>query len=578
MHLLRWVLPHVMKFKWMFALSFLLLAMEVLSHLSTVAIQKVLIDDVFINGQYGKLTMVIFIFAAAYIINSVLSVCGPMVFHRNRCKLERVFAQELLLYLHRSIPFTSFQKERLAKYVNNLSTDVMLFANAVAREAPMTVKELFTAATLLGVIGWASPLLLFALLALSIVYYLLGRFFSPRLKEISKDVAAKRSDLVVMIEEGISATREVVAYHRQSWEAEKYRSLFKRYFAAALQEAKWFNKQMLCSEPVRWGARLLVFTLGGYQVLNGSMSVGVFVVVFQFTNQAMDSMQQLFQIVMGLSQQIAYGERIKEVIDGEKTNYGSSRLQGPIRQLELERVRFAYTSDRPNVLNELSLSFPTGRKIALVGASGGGKSTIAQLLLRFFSPTSGRLLVNGTPLDEIGLNEWTERVAVVFQEPYLFADTIRHNLLLGRDYIDDERLMELCRLCAADDIIRNLPDGFDTVLGERGITLSGGQRQRLALVRAIISDPEVLVLDEATSSLDLETERQVQRNLDAIRQGKTTIIIAHRLSTVENADVIYVLEQGQVAEYGTHAELLERNGAYKQLVYAQWEEGAVIGA
>lgn len=578
MHLIRWIVPHVMKFKWMFLLSIALLTLEVLSRLLSVAIQQMLIDDVFIDGQYEKLTLVILIFASAYIVNSILSVGAPMVFHNNRCKLERTFAQELLYYLHRSIPFTSFQKERVAKYVNNLSTDVMLFANAIAREVPMTLKEVVTAAALLGFIGWASPLLLVALLALGVVYYFLGRFFSPRLKEISKDVAAKRADVVVLIEEGISATREVVAYHRQAWEAKKYRELFQRYFEAAVHEAKWVNKQMFSSEPVRWGARLLVFAVGGYQVLNGSMSVGLFVVVFQFTNQAIDSMQQLLQVIMNFSQQVAYGERIKEVIDGEKTNTGRAKLQGPIRELALDQVRFAYSPDRPAVLNELSLSFPTGRKIALVGASGGGKSTIAQLLLRFFQPTSGRLLVNGTPLSDISLDEWTQRVAVVFQEPYLFADTIRHNLLLGRDHIDDEQLMEVCRRCAADEIIRSLPDGFDTVLGERGITLSGGQRQRLALVRAVLSDPEVLILDEATSSLDLETERQVQANLDAIRQGKTTIIIAHRLSTVENADVIYVLEEGQVAEFGTHEELLQLGGAYKQLVYAQREEEVAVGA
>ncbi|MBO9608415.1 MAG: ABC transporter ATP-binding protein [Paenibacillaceae bacterium] len=573
--LCKWLWPYLARIKWMFLLSFVCLALQTAGQLTAIGIQKTLIDDVFTAGHYGLLPQVLLILLGAEIVHATMVTGSVMVFHRNRCMLEKRYGRDLMTYLHRDIPVSVFQKERVAKFVNYYTSDVLLWANAVAREVPITAQQLLTVVVLLAIIGWASPVLLILMVAFSALYYFIGRYFAPRLKEISKSVAAKRSDLIVMIEEGISATREVIAFHRQRWENAKYTLLFGRYYTEAMKEARWMNRNMLSSEPVRWGARVIVFGYGGYLVMDGHMTIGWFILIFQYTNQLMDALQQLFQFVMGLAQHAAYGERLMEAMEGDKNKPGQEQLSGPIRTLAFDRVTFAYGKDRPAVLSELSMQWPMGSKIALVGESGGGKSTIAQLLLRFYEPTNGALRVNGMPLSDIAGGDWHGRIAAVFQEPYLFADTIRHNLLLGRHTADDERLMELCRTCAIDDLIRSLPDGFDTVLGERGITLSGGQRQRLALVRALLDRPDILLLDEATSSLDLETERIVQRNLDQARAGQTTIIIAHRLSTVENADIIYVMDAGRVAEQGTHSELLKRNGAYCRLVHAQAEAAAV---
>jgi ABC-type multidrug transport system fused ATPase/permease subunit len=217
----------------------------------------------------------------------------------------------------------------------------------------------------------------------------------------------------------------------------------------------------------------------------------------------------------------------------------------------------------------MSMDLPLGSKIAFVGASGGGKSTISQLLIRFFEPQSGSVLVNGRPLSDYKREDWTKRVDIVFQDPYLIPETIRTNLTLGREPISDEKVEAMCRVAQIHDVIQELPDGYETIIGERGITLSGGQRQRLSLARAFLANPEILILDEATSALDLETERLVQKGLDELRDGRTTIIIAHRLSTIINADRIYVINRGKVIEQGNHEQLMMGDTAYKRLVYAE---------
>jgi ABC-type multidrug transport system fused ATPase/permease subunit len=243
-------------------------------------------------------------------------------------------------------------------------------------------------------------------------------------------------------------------------------------------------------------------------------------------------------------------------------------IEGSIKEIAFYNIDFQYASDSNKVLEQFNLIIPAGKKIAIVGISGGGKSTVANLLMRFFNPTKGEILINGINLSSIRSDAWSKRIGIVLQDPYLFPDTIRNNLLLGRS-VPDEWFMLVCQKMLVDSFVSQLPDTYETPIGERGITLSGGQRQRIALARAILRDPEVLILDEATSALDVESEKEIQSNIDMIRQGKTTIIIAHRLTTVINADVIYVIKDGRVCESGTHQELMEKSGEYKKLVTQQ---------
>lgn len=412
------------------------------------------------------------------------------------------------------------------------------------------------------------------ILFFSVLYLVLGKKFGLPIRQASKELQEARSNFLVHMEEGVSSTREVIAFHREEWELKKYNDNFAIYYDKVIKEVKLENKKLFWSDPLKWGASLIVLGYGGYMVMQGSLTIGMYVVIYQFTSQLMTAIHDVYSFAMESQSRLAMVDRVRHVVQGPQVSDGDEKLEGPITSLELDAITFKYTENTGHVLKKLSLHIPIGKKVAFVGTSGGGKSTITQLLARFYDPDEGCIRVNGRPLTKIRRKAWMSRLSVVFQDPYLFPDTIRNNVLLGLQASEAD-LREVCTKACIDEFVQSLAKGYDTELGERGINLSGGQKQRLALARALLRNSEILILDEATSSLDLETERHVQKQIDELRQGLTTIIIAHRLSTVRNADIIYVMDQGQVAEQGTHEELMAGDTLYRKLVYSQMEAQVV---
>ncbi|WFR60615.1 ABC transporter ATP-binding protein [Paenibacillus amylolyticus] len=315
---------------------------------------------------------------------------------------------------------------------------------------------------------------------------------------------------------------------------------------------------------------MLILGYGGWLVLQGELSIGMFVVLFQLGFQFIQYLQDLFNSFMDWSAGGASVERLLNVMEGEQMDEGNTPVPLPLQSLSFNHVNFSYEPGRNVILNNLTFDIPMGLKIAIVGTSGSGKSTIAQLLIRYFDPDAGRILVNGKPLKQLYRSDWTERIGIVFQEPYFFPDTIQNNLLMGTEEEQSVNLMRsACEAAQIDEYILSLPEGYDTFIGDRGITLSGGQRQRLAIARALIQNRDILILDEATSALDVTTERRLQQAIDRYREGKTTIVIAHRLSTIQNADLIFVMHKGEMVESGTHDQLLNQEGLYREMVNLQ---------
>ncbi|MWC26911.1 ABC transporter ATP-binding protein [Paenibacillus sp. MMS18-CY102] len=552
-----------------YALVLLFLVLESVSNYSLVYVQKILIDDVFGNGHYSLLTTVITVFGVAGLVHALMFTMTSRYLVKNEFAISHSLLRRMLGRIEH-VPIERFGRDRNGKYVYTMTQDLFQTASFLGWQLPRGGQEILNFIILVGIIGFANPMMLLMMLVMCGFYLAAGYYFSPKLHEAAKKVSERRTALLIQIEEGVASTREVIAFHRLKWEEKLYNKLFDRYYEQFLEEGKLVNRQMRWSDPMKWGIGLIVLGYGGYELMHGRISIGMFVIVFQFATQMSDSCYNVFQFFMGFSSQMAYMDRVNGILTLEQNVPGVRKLNESPKEIAFEDVRFRYAEELPDVIQSLSAGLPAGRKLAFVGSSGGGKSTIAQLLIRFYDPAEGTIRLNGVPIHELDRQQWTDGLSIVFQDPYMFPDTIRENLLLGRDGVTQEKLEEACRIAQIDSFIEQLPDGYDTQVGERGIKLSGGQRQRLAIARAILGNPSILVLDEATSALDLETERRLLAALDESRQGLSMIMIAHRLSTIENADQIYVLDRGRLADSGTHEELLAKpGGVYSELLMAQ---------
>ncbi|OMG50619.1 hypothetical protein BK140_04450 [Paenibacillus macerans] len=557
---------------WLLLFSIILMILESLSFLSIISLQQRLIDEILLSGHYEKVTGITLLFVAAFIVYAVLFTYGPHMMHRNHSAIQARLADDFMSYVYR-IPVQHLQKERTATYVHYVTQDLDRVAYMAGNQFPKVVQQLFSVIFLAVVIGMASPIMLATCFFLGTVYIGLGRFFSVKLKKAAGEVQQAKSRMLVHIEQGISSTREVLAYHRLAWEKDRYDRFFKDYYERVMHEGKLVNLKMIFSEPLNWGVRVLIVGYGGLLVLQGKLSIGMFVVLFQFGFQFIQYLQDLFNLIMDGSASTSSLERLRNVMEGEQYEEGNEPVPFPLQHISFKNVDFRYHPGDNQVLKNLSFELPVGRKIAIVGTSGSGKSSIAQLLIHNFVPEVGSIEVNGRSLNQVRRTDWTRIIGIVFQEPYLFPDTIRNNLLLGLGEQGNANMREACEAAQIDEYIMSLPDGYDTVIGERGVTLSGGERQRLSIARALIQNKEILILDEATSALDMTTERKLQYAVDRLRDGKTTIVIAHRLSTIQNADMILVMHKGEMVEWGTHKQLMDDGKIYRKLVSRQEMNG-----
>jgi ATP-binding cassette subfamily B protein len=322
---------------------------------------------------------------------------------------------------------------------------------------------------------------------------------------------------------------------------------------------------------------LICWTVGGTMVMQGKLTLGEFWRVTAYLGLVYGPLQWFSQVNQWFSRAMAGAERIFEVIDTDKENYRPEGIKHEIQgQVTFSGVRFGYDKSNP-VLKNISFTAEPGEMIGLVGKSGAGKSTTINLICRFYEPDAGTILIDGIDYRNIALQDMRRQVGVVLQEPFLFNGTIAENIAYGNPEATLDKVIEAAKAANAHNFILSKPDGYDTMVGERGGKMSGGERQRISIARAFLHDPKVLILDEATSSVDVETEKQIQEAIQRLIKGRTTFAIAHRLSTLRNASRLIVLEKGEIAEIGTHAELMEKQGKFYDLVQTQSAVQEIIG-
>lgn len=416
-----------------------------------------------------------------------------------------------------------------------------------------------------------------ALLSLSIMPILVytGTLFGKRVRPRFKDLRQQHAEVTTAIQENITGAQVVRTFAQEGHETGRFTVQLDKLLKMNLKIARLWSIFFPLNEFISVFGMILILWFGGWQIMKGQLTLGEFVAFNMYLMMLMMPVRMLGFIINVSQEAIASGQRIFEILDTEsevEESPDATELPTIEGNIEFEDVSFGYESGDGLVLKNFTLSIKPGKSVALLGATGSGKSTVINLVPRFYDPTSGRITVDGVDIRDVTLQSLRQQISLVLQETYLFAASVRDNISYGKTDATDEQITEVAKAANIHDFIVSLPEGYDTEVGERGVTLSGGQKQRVAIARALLMNPRILILDDSTSSVDTETEHLIQNALETLMKNRTTFVIAQRLSTVKRTDKIVVLEGGTIAEEGTHDELLKKGGIYADIYNTQFKQ------
>lgn len=472
-----------------------------------------------------------------------------------------------------NLPVTYFDQHRVGELNSRLTNDVAQLQDMLGSTLAELYRQIASLVVGIIIILFISPKLTLFMIATFPVMVIIALIFGRYVRKLSKNKQDELARANVIVEETLQAIKVVKAFTNEVFETFRYRTALDKSVILAMKGAKYRAAFISFIIFALFGGIVLVLWYGVILVQQQELSVAnliSFIIYTMFIGAAVGGLGDLYS---QLQKTVGSSERILEILDEEVESYTQNSTAPDAKggDISFRNVGFTYPSRQDvSVLDSVNLTIGKGEKIALVGPSGAGKSTIAQLLLRFYETSEGTIEIGGVNINDIPLERLRKMIGIVPQETLLFGGTIRENILYGKPDASNEEIEEAAKKANALNFILTFPDGLETIVGERGIQLSGGQRQRVAIARAILKDPEILILDEATSSLDSESERQVQEALDQLMEGRTSLIIAHRLSTVKKADKILVINGGKIVENGSHQELIDKtNGLYSHLVAMQ---------
>jgi ABC-type multidrug transport system fused ATPase/permease subunit len=478
----------------------------------------------------------------------------------------------LYAYLQR-LSLAFFERTSTGELMSRVTNDVNALEQFVTHGLPLISVDLLRLVGAIAILVVLNGrLALFTFLPVPVLAITL-RFYNTRIRPIYRHARDRLGDINARLQDSLSGIQVIQAFGQEHRELERFSVESENYYRAQVRGIRYWSTLLPAITFVFLMGRVIVLGAGAAMVLKGELSLGSLVAFLSYIHMVYGPVERLVETDNVFQQAIAAGERVFELLDEKpEIKDASDAIElPPIRgNVVFDKVQFFYgTGD--GVLHEVSFHINPGEVVALVGPSGAGKTSIANLLCRFYDPIHGQITVDGHDLRQVKLASLRKQLAVVLQDTFLFNSTIRENLLYGKPDATEEQLVSAARAAYAHDFIKNLPNGYDTEIGERGVRLSGGQKQRLALARALLTNPRILILDEATSSVDAEAEFLIQKALESVLEGRTALIIAHRLSTVRNADKIIALEGGKVIEIGDHRELMHRGGLYSQLYHRQLE-------
>ena len=529
------------------------------------------VDDVIAEGR-GDLLLPLALGATAatfvqsstgFALSQVLGVTAQRAITEMRKRVQRHVTR---------LPVGYFDSTKTGVLISRVMTDAEGIRNLVGTGLAQLTGGFVTATLGLSVLFYLNWRLTSVTLTILVLFGVVMAFAFSKLRPLFRERGKINADVTGRLAETLGGVRIVKAYNVEKREQRVFASGAHRLLRNVAKSVTGVSATTSGASLVVGVIGALMIVIGGRAIIAGQWSVGDLLRYLLFTGVVVAPVMQIAAIGTQITEAFAGLDRIREIlgtpteIDEDATRQSIDRLAGDIK---LERVTFAYTAGVP-VLRDVSLEAPCGSTTALVGSSGSGKSTLVSLIMAFNRPQAGRVLLDGRDLATLKLGDFRRQLGVVLQENFLFDGSVASNIAFARRHATRAEIEAVSRIAHCDEFIREFPEGYDTIVGERGIKLSGGQRQRVAIARAIIADPRILILDEATSSLDSESEALIQDGLRALRRGRTTFVIAHRLSTIQSADQIVVLEQGQIIERGTHVELLGVGGRYRELYDTQY--------
>lgn len=569
---------YVGPYKWLLVITMVIGIVKFAIPLFIPWIVQIILDEILLEGTLTtaeKTSQLFYWIGIAFFLSFI--VRPPIEYYR------QYFAQNLsnsILFDIRKELYAHLQKLSLSYYANTRAGDVISrMINDVEQTKSFVMTGLMNLwldlATIIIVVvimlNMDVKLTIVSLVALPL-YAISVKYFFGRLRSLTKARSQALSGVQSYLHERVAGMSIIKGFTLERHEQKIFDEANGEFLNKALDHSRWNAKSFAVVNTITEIAPLLVILYAGYQVINEQLTIGVMVAFYAYIDRLYSPLRRLVSSSTTLTQAIASMDRMYELFDVPyevQNKKDAQNLPAVVGKLEFNNVSFEYEGNGKRILNHIDFTIEPGQTVAFVGMSGGGKSTIISLIPRFYDVTAGQVLVDGLDVRDVTIASLREQVGMVLQDNILFSDSVRENILMGKPEATEEEVIAAAKAANAHDFIMNLPEGYNTKVGERGVKLSGGQKQRVAIARVFLKNPPILVLDEATSALDLESEALIQDSLDRLAHDRTTIVIAHRLSTITHADMIFVIDHGELIERGTHDELMQQQGDYYNLFQIQ---------